>query len=92
MSFGLSNPGFPLHYFGILIGDVIHNFRCVLDHIVWQLACYKTNGTGPPTERRARKVGFPIQVNPPSANIVPERVCGRRCPQGRAPRPSGNHP
>jgi hypothetical protein len=66
-------PDFPLRYFGILIGDVIHNFRCVLDHIVWQLACYKTNGAGPPTERRARKVGFPIQVDPPSANIVPEK-------------------
>src|SRR5215212_10313315 len=66
-------PDFPLRYFGILIGDAIHNFRCVLDHIVWQLALYKTNGAGPSTERRARKVGFPIQVDPPSTNIVPEK-------------------
>jgi hypothetical protein len=66
-------PDFPLRDFGILIGDVVHNFRSVLDHIVWQLALYKTNGAGPPSERRARKVGFPIKVDPPSANIAPEK-------------------
>jgi hypothetical protein len=65
-------PDLPLPYFGVLIGDVVHNFRSVLDHIVWQLALYRTNGAGPPSERRARRVRFPINVNPPSADIVPK--------------------
>ena len=41
-------PEFPLLYFGVLIGDVVHNLRSVLDNLVWQLVLHKTGGQSPP--------------------------------------------
>ena len=42
---------------GLLLGDVVHNWRCALDHIAWAL--YK-RGTANLSERRERDVSFPI--------------------------------
>jgi hypothetical protein len=42
----------PLH-FGVIVGDYLHNLRCVLDHVIWQLVLL--NGRNP-TYRNA----FPI--------------------------------
>jgi hypothetical protein len=42
----------PLH-FGVILGDYIHNLRCVLDHVIWQLVLL--NGKKP-----TRSNAFPI--------------------------------
>jgi hypothetical protein len=47
---------------GLITGDVVHNLRCALDHLVWQLALLKCSGKEP---RDAEKVGFPITASPP---------------------------
>jgi hypothetical protein len=55
---------------GILIGDVAHNLRCVLDHLVWQLTLVKTNGREL-QGARARRARFPILDEPLEGNIPP---------------------
>jgi hypothetical protein len=52
-------PDLPLH-FASRFGDAIHNYRCVLDHIAWQLV---SHGATPPSnlgEWARRRVQFPI--------------------------------
>ncbi len=44
---------------GVLIGDVVHNTRSALDHLLWQLACHHITGTIP--EERAKGIQFPIE-------------------------------
>jgi hypothetical protein len=46
----------PLH-FGVIVGDFLHNLRCVLDHLVWQLV--ELNGHKP-----AEHSQFPIFDTP----------------------------
>lgn len=44
------------------LGDAIHNYRCVLDHIAWRLVC---NGLTPPStmdERARRGISFPAYL------------------------------
>ena len=44
---------------GLLLGDALHNLRCALDHLAWQLAIRKYGGE--PTDRKIiRNVQFPI--------------------------------
>lgn len=50
-----SLPELPLRWSTIL-GDAIHNYRCVLDHLVWQLARVNL----PPDEVPPKSVQFPI--------------------------------
>jgi hypothetical protein len=52
---------------GLITGDAIHNLRGALDHLVWQLACYKTGSAELPgvSEREARRIQFPIDDTPP---------------------------
>lgn len=50
-------PVLPPIRLGVLVGDVLHNLRSALDHLVWQLAII---GTGP-AERRNQ---FPIFDDP----------------------------
>ncbi|MGO8905512.1 MAG: hypothetical protein ACLQMH_07815 [Solirubrobacteraceae bacterium] len=38
------DPEPPLHL-GVIVGDILHNLRCVLDHLVWQLV--ELNGRKP---------------------------------------------
>jgi hypothetical protein len=38
------------------LGDCLHNFRCVLDHLVWELSVAES-GDPPPQRRR---IGFPV--------------------------------
>lgn len=49
-------------HWALIVGDAVHNFRCALDHLGWQLAirCLGRD----PTEREARNVQFPIVTNP----------------------------
>ena len=54
---------------GLITGDAVHNLRSALDHVVWQLACYKTGGAGLPSvpEHEKRAVQFPIVKAPTTA-------------------------
>jgi hypothetical protein len=57
-----------IRHWGLITGDAVHNLRCAVDHLVWQLACYKTGGAGLPgvSKREARRVQFPIDDAPPA--------------------------
>jgi len=68
-------PDLPRVLLGLLAGDVVHNLRCVLDHLVWQLTLVKTGGREL-TGSRARRARFPIELKPPDEgieNVVPEQ-------------------
>lgn len=43
---------------GLLLGDIVHNYRCCLDHLAW--AIYKRGRTPNLSDERERKVYFPI--------------------------------
>ena len=48
---------------GLLVGDALHNFRCALDHLWWQLAL-KHLHPNQPTEEQAKEIQFPIFSRP----------------------------
>jgi len=59
-----------VHEWGAIIGDVVHNLRSALDHLVWQLTV-AAGYTPPPNPIPKRgpgsdwkQIGFPIHVNP----------------------------
>lgn len=52
-----SCPNIPLDPFALIIGDVLHNLRSSLDHLVYALAL---NYTGSLSEEVARNLQFPI--------------------------------
>jgi len=43
---------------GLLLGDAVHDFRCALDHIWWELACRHLGRE--PTKQEAERIQFPI--------------------------------
>jgi hypothetical protein len=45
-----------------MVGDTVHNMRCVLDHIWWQLAVAHLQRE--PTEQEAKDIQFPILSDP----------------------------
>ena len=47
---------------GLYVGDAIHNFRCALDHLWWQLAITKL--AREPSDEEAKGIQFPIVSNP----------------------------
>jgi hypothetical protein len=60
-----------VHELGATIGDVVHNLRSALDHLVWQLTI--AEGYTPPPNPLPkgsdwRKIGFPIYMNPYPVN------------------------
>jgi hypothetical protein len=62
---GLSEA--TIRQWGLIIGDAVHNFRSALDHLVWQLACYRTGGANLPgvPVSESRRVQFPIDNRRP---------------------------
>jgi hypothetical protein len=50
---------FPLDW-GLRLGDIAHNFRCCLDHLAWALVDRGRTPTSTLSERRRRKIYFPI--------------------------------
>lgn len=48
-----------LEDWALILGDGLHNLRCVLDHLAWQLAIRFNDGREP-TEKKARSVQFPV--------------------------------
>jgi len=43
---------------GLMVGDAVHNLRCALDHLWWQLAIDHLGRQ--PTDEEAREIQFPI--------------------------------
>jgi hypothetical protein len=77
---GLREP--PVEFWGAIIGDVVHNLRSALDHLVWQLTL--ANGYTPPatiprkgTGSEWRDIRFPIYTVDPRERY---RSSGRRIP------------
>src|SRR5215207_2015647 len=60
----------PIDEWGAIIGDVVHNLRSALDHLVWQLTIAEGHKPPPnPIPKRGlgsewRDIGFPIYVKP----------------------------
>ena len=60
----------PMHELSAIIGDVVHNLRSALDHLIWQLTVEAGHTPPPnPIPKRGpgsewRSIGFPIYVNP----------------------------
>jgi hypothetical protein len=63
------NP-FPVMW-GLPLGDVVHGYRCALDHIAWAL--YKRGNSPPLSKRKERKIllpdyrsmsGLPLAIGP----------------------------
>lgn len=54
----IKNPFPPL--WGLLLGDAVHDFRCVLDHVAWAL--YKRGKTPNLSAKKERRIYFPIST------------------------------
>jgi hypothetical protein len=61
-------PDPPLKW-GVVVGDLVHNLRCALDHAIWQLVI--ANGNTPNGGNQ-----FPIYTHAPDAKTYAERVKG----------------
>lgn len=46
----------------LILGDALHNLRCVVDHFAWQLAIRFNDGREP-AEKLARSVQFPVVMS-----------------------------
>lgn len=57
----------PKEHWGLTIGDAIHNLRCSLDYLVWQLSLQVT-------DRPSRDTEFPIFETRPSGEAFRKRV------------------
>jgi hypothetical protein len=81
--YGEPRRGSPTAEWGVVIGDIVHNLRSALDHLVWALTlAYQP---GPPPNSVPRKgpgsewkdVAFPIYTDPypldASGNLIPWR-------------------
>jgi hypothetical protein len=55
-------------YWGVMLGNIVHNFRCSLDHIAW--AIYKRGRTPNLADHLERKVYFPVTASPQHFNNV----------------------
>jgi len=64
---------------GLIIGDAVHNLRCALDHLWWQLA---TDHLGrKPTDEEAREIQFPILTNLSPEKFRDHRFLRHVCPE-----------
>jgi hypothetical protein len=55
----------PLVRWSLILSDIFHNLRCVLDHMTWAIAVYERPGLDPLKNKRLQ---FPIWCDPPTAN------------------------
>ena|GEM_PF-3531305 len=44
----------------LIVGDCVHNMRCALDHLAWQLALRYFNGVEPQDQKTIRQIQFPV--------------------------------
>ncbi len=64
---------------GLMIGDAIHNMRCALDHLWWQLAIDHLGRK--PTEDEAREIMFPILTHLTPEAFRDHRYLKHVCPE-----------
>ncbi len=79
-------PEERLRRWGLITGDVVHNLRGALDHLVWQLALFYCRGDEP---ENPRQVQFPLTNERPHSKTLPEdfakdRALQHVCPDHRA--------
>lgn len=61
-------------YWGPIAADAIHNFRCALDHLAWQLAIRHYHGVVPTDKNVIKQIQFPVVLDetkwpyPPNIN------------------------
>ncbi len=55
--------------FGLIIGDIVHNLRGALDHLVWELSLFGSGGQMP---SNPDIIQFPIRDNPLPSNPAPQ--------------------
>ncbi len=68
---------FPDNLWGLILGDVVQNFRSALDHVAWALV--KLGRAKNLTDRQERQIYFPITSSPAAfRNAVPLRLPGVR--------------
>jgi len=48
---------------GLIVGDAVHNLRCALDHLAWQLALRHFDGVEPPDRGIIKQIQFPVVVD-----------------------------
>jgi hypothetical protein len=56
----------PPRYLGLILGEVVHNFRCALDHTAWQLAIQESGLETVSKPKVRRKIQFPIGRSEPA--------------------------
>jgi len=64
----------PPEDFGLIIGDIVHNLRSALDHIIWSLSHLPKSAALTPKEERA--IGFPIVDSAPAYTATMQRHPG----------------
>jgi len=65
----------------VFVGDVVHNLRCALDHLAFQLALYHRDGSLTPQQERA--VQFPISDSEEKFRKKRDRYLGYIAPEHR---------
>ena len=48
---------------GLIVGDAVHNLRCALDHLAWELALKYFDGVEPTDRRIIKQIQFPVVVD-----------------------------
>jgi hypothetical protein len=72
---GFESPFPP--YWGVMLGNIVHNYRCALDHIAWTL--YKRGRTPNLPEHRERQVYFPVtRSRTHFNNVLAQKLPGAR--------------
>jgi hypothetical protein len=56
----------PPRYLGLILGEVVHDFRCALDHTAWQLAIQESGLEAVSKAKVRRKIQFPIGRTEPA--------------------------
>lgn len=61
----------PPRYLGLILGEVVHNLRCALDHAAWQLAIQESGIEKVSKPKVRRKIQFPIGRTEPAFRSHP---------------------
>jgi hypothetical protein len=63
--YGEPSRGSPTSEWGIVIGDIVHNLRSALDHMVWQLTVAQRHVPPPRISGKWRDIAFPVFTKDP---------------------------
>ena len=62
----------------LIVGDAVHNLRCALDHLAWQLAIRKLKGKEPTVKGKIVQIKFPVVADKKDWAAVVNRKDFRR--------------